>query len=98
VTVHDHAETPSAISPKRASTIAEIRSELLIDREVPPWAMAPRLRTVTGTLRVPVLGVRQRHGGRHLQARLHVAQVGPDRTVTAHATELGLLVRALARE
>jgi hypothetical protein len=25
VIVHDHAETPSAITPKRASTIAEMR-------------------------------------------------------------------------
>jgi hypothetical protein len=26
VIVHDHAETPSAITPKRASTIAEMRT------------------------------------------------------------------------
>ena len=33
VIVHDHAETPSAITLKRASTIAEMRSELMVEGE-----------------------------------------------------------------
>jgi hypothetical protein len=44
VTVHDHPDTPSAISLKRASTIAEIRT-LIIEWMVAPsgWARCAML-------------------------------------------------------